>query len=29
MAALRTDEAAWGDYLTDAERTSVGDGLGR
>lgn len=27
MAALREDEAAWVEYLGDAESTSVGDGI--
>ncbi len=28
LAALRCDPKAWADYLTDAEATSVGDGIG-
>ncbi|MFP5488130.1 MAG: hypothetical protein ACLGHQ_07480 [Acidimicrobiia bacterium] len=27
LDALRADPAAWADYLADAERTSVGDGI--
>jgi predicted transcriptional regulator len=27
LDALRADPAAWAEYLADAERTSVGDGI--
>lgn len=29
LAVLRRDEAAWADYLADADATAVADGVGR
>ena len=28
LTALRSDDAAWADYLAEADSTDVGDGLG-